>query len=277
MIRIMTLSFLVSALAFPSIDPVAVHLGPLMIRWYALAYISGILLGWWLLTRLLERPGAPMSKRHADDFVTWATLGIILGGRIAYVLFYDLPHFIEEPAAIIRLWEGGMSFHGGAIGVAIAIYWFCHKNKLPWLRVHDYIACVVPIGLGFGRVANFINGELWGQVTTVPWGMAFPTGGPLPRHPSQLYEAVLEGPVLLSILLFLFYKTKARQAPGRLVGTFLLGYGCFRFLVEFARAPDVQLIEFAAKTGLHMGQWLCLPMILGGLYLIATSGKRQAA
>lgn len=259
------------------IDPVAFEIGPLVVRWYALAYIVGILGGWWLATRMADRPGAPWTRRHIDDFITWATLGIIVGGRLAYVVFYNLPYYIEDPVAIIRLWDGGMSFHGGVIGVGIAILWFCRKHKLHWLRVADYVACVVPIGLGLGRIANFINGELWGRVTTSPFGVIFPTGGPLPRHPSQLYEAFLEGLVLLVILLVLFYRTQARLMPGRLTGAFLLFYGVFRFMVEFVREPDSQLVEFAAATGLHMGQWLCVPMILGGLYLFLTAPKRRAA
>lgn len=259
------------------IDPVAFEIGPLVVRWYALAYIAGILLGWWLALRMAEKPGSPWTKRHIDDFVTWVTLGIIIGGRLAYVIFYNLPYFIEDPVAIIRLWDGGMSFHGGVIGVGVAILWFCHKHKLAWLRVADYVACVVPIGLGLGRLANFVNGELWGRVTELPIGVIFPTGGPFPRHPSQLYEAFLEGAVLLAILLYMFYRTQARYMPGRLTGAFLAVYGVFRFAVEFVREPDSQLVEFAQATGLHMGQWLCIPMILGGLYLYLTGPRRQAA
>ncbi|MCH8685967.1 prolipoprotein diacylglyceryl transferase [Pedomonas mirosovicensis] len=260
-----------------NIDPVAFEIGPLVVRWYALAYIAGILGGWWLATRMADKPGSPWTRRHIDDFITWVTLGIIIGGRLAYVIFYNLPYYIENPGAIIRLWDGGMSFHGGVIGVGVAILWFCKKYKLNWLRVADYVACVVPIGLGLGRIANFINGELWGRVTTSPVGIIFHTGGPLPRHPSQLYEAFLEGLVLLAILLVLFYRTNARLMPGRLSGAFLLFYGIFRFAVEFVREPDSQLAEFTAMTGLHMGQWLCVPMILGGLYLFFSAPKRQTA
>lgn len=260
---------------FPDIDPIALQIGPLAIRWYALAYISGILLGWWLALRLVARPGAPMARRHVDDFVTWVTLGIILGGRLAYVVFYNPGYYLAHPLGVFQLWEGGMSFHGGVIGVFIAILLFCRLNKLDWMRVGDYICCVVPIGLFTGRLANFINGELWGRVTDLPWGVVFPTGGPLPRHPSQLYEAVLEGPVLLAILLLLFYRTDARLKPGRLGGTFLLCYGLFRFAVEFVREPDAQLIGFAQSSGLHMGQWLSLPMVLAGAYYVATAGRRQ--
>ena len=259
------------------IDPVAFEIGPLVVRWYALAYIVGILGGWWLATRIAAKPGAPWTNRHIDDFITWVTVGIIVGGRLAYVVFYNLPYYIEHPLAIIRLWDGGMSFHGGVIGVGVAIILFCRKYKLNWLRVADYVACVVPIGLGLGRLANFINGELWGSITTSPLGVIFPGGGPLPRHPSQLYEAFLEGFVLLAILLFMFYRTDARLQPGRLTGAFLFFYGVFRFMVEFVREPDSHLVEFAAATGLHMGQWLCVPMILGGLYLMVTAPKRRTA
>lgn len=256
------------------LSPVALEIGSFSLRWYSLAYILGIVLGWMYLLRLLKAPGAPMSRKHADDFVTWATLGIILGGRLAYVLFYDLGRFIENPVDIVKLWEGGMSFHGGVLGVSLAIILMARANKLDWLRVHDYVACVVPIGLGLGRLANFVNGELWGGHTNLPWGVVFPDGGPLPRHPSQLYEGALEGVALFAILWWLFWKTDARYQPGKLVGTFLLGYGVFRFLVEFIREPDSQLTEFAIQTGLHMGQWLTLPMIAGGVYLIATAKGR---
>jgi phosphatidylglycerol:prolipoprotein diacylglycerol transferase len=260
---------------FPDIDPIALQIGPLAIRWYALAYIAGILLGWWLALRLVARPGAPMARRHVDDFVTWATLGIILGGRLAYVVFYNPGYYLAHPLGAFQLWEGGMSFHGGVIGVFIAILLFCRLNKLDWMRVGDYICCVVPIGLFTGRLSNFINGELWGRVTDLPWGVVFPTGGPLPRHPSQLYEAVLEGPVLLAILLLLFFRTDARLKPGLLGGVFLLGYGVFRFAVEFVREPDAQLVGFAQSSSLHMGQWLSLPMVLAGAYFVATAGRRQ--
>lgn len=264
-----------TALEFQALglDPVLFQVGPFALRWYSLAYIGGILLGWWYLNRLLGTAGAPMSRRHADNLVTWATLGIILGGRLAYVIFYEPEKYLGDPAAILRLWEGGMSFHGGVIGVTLAIILFARSNGLDWLRIHDYVACVVPIGLGLGRIANFINGELWGRPTDAPWGIIFPGAGPEPRHPSQLYEAVVEGAVLFFILWWLFHRTNARYYPGRLVGTFLLGYGSFRFIVEFFREPDRQLGTL--DWGLTMGQTLCLPMILGGAYLIATSAKRR--
>ncbi len=277
--------------AFPDLglSPVALHLGPFDLRWYSLAYLAGIFIGFWYLLKLLKQPGAPMARRHADDLVFYAALGIILGGRIGYILFYDLGEYLRHPVDMLKLWKGGMSFHGGVIGTSLGIFYFARKQKLSWLRIHDYVACCVPFGLFFGRLANFINQELWGAVTMVPWAIRFvePTGrilmngqpemilGP-PRHPSQLYEAFLEGVILFSILAFMFWRTKARYEPGKLVGTFLFFYGCFRFGVEFIREPDSQLIAFARATGLHMGQWLSLPMIIGGLYLIVTAPKRRA-
>ena len=256
------------------LHPVIFHIGGFALRWYSIAYLAGIVVGWWYLTRLVAQPGAPMARRHAEDMVFYATLGIILGGRFAYIAFYR-PEILQHPIEILKLWEGGMSFHGGVIGVSLGIFYLCWKNKLNWLRVHDYVACCIPFGLFFGRLANFVNGELWGRPTSLPWGVLFPTGGMLPRHPSQLYEAALEGIVLFAILWWLFWKTQARYQPGKLVGTFLLGYGVSRFLVELVREPDEQLVEFAHRTGLHMGQWLSIPMILGGLYLIATAKARR--
>jgi len=223
-----------------------------------------------------------MSRKHADDLVFYAALGIILGGRLGYVLFYNLGDYLRHPIEILRLWDGGMSFHGGVIGTSLGIFYLAHKEKLSWLRIHDYVACCVPFGLFFGRLANFVNQELWGAVTTaVPWAIRFqertPYGlmlGP-PRHPSQLYEAFLEGIVLFGILGWMFWKTEARYQPGKLVGAFLFFYGIFRFGVEFIREPDSQLIRFTQMTHLHMGQWLSLPMIIGGLYLMLTAKGRR--
>ena len=257
------------------VGPVALDLGFFQLRWYSLAYLAGIIVGWWYLLKLLARPGAPMARRHADDMVFYAILGILLGGRLGYIFFYK-PSILANPIDIFKLWEGGMSFHGGVIGVSLGILYMARKHGLNWLRVHDYVACCVPFGLLFGRLANFVNGELWGRgPTDVPWAMVFPTGGEVPRHPSQLYEAGLEGLVLGLILWFLFWKTDARYHPGRLVGTFILGYGLSRFGVEFFRQPDEHLTRFAIESGLSMGQWLTLPMILGGIYLIATSKRRR--
>jgi phosphatidylglycerol:prolipoprotein diacylglycerol transferase len=258
------------------LSPVALQLGPLAIRWYSLAYITGILAGWWYVLKLLDQPGAPMARRHADDFVFWATLGVLLGGRVGYVLFYNFDQYMAHPADIVKLWEGGMSFHGGILGVTIAMLIFCRRNELNFYRVADYVACATPIGLFFGRLANFVNGELWGRTTDVPWGIVFPGAGDLPRHPSQLYEAGLEGLALFVILNILFWKTDARYKPGFLGGMLVLGYGAFRFFVEFFREPDAQLEDFARITHLHMGQWLCVPMILIGLYYVLTAkGRRQ--
>lgn len=256
------------------LDPVVFEIGRFKLRWYSLAYLAGIVVGWWYLMKLIAQPGAPMAKRHADDMVFYATLGIILGGRIAYILFYQ-PSMLQNPADILKLWEGGMSFHGGVIGVSCGILYLARKNKLNWLRIHDYVACCVPPGLLFGRLANFVNHELWGSPTTVSWGVIFPGGGEVARHPSQLYEAGGEGVLLFILLWYMFWKTDARYQPGKLVGTFILGYGICRFLLEFVREPDEQLRDFAVQTGLHMGQWLSLPMILVGIYLILTAKARR--
>jgi phosphatidylglycerol---prolipoprotein diacylglyceryl transferase len=256
------------------LDPVALDLGFFQLRWYSLGYLAGIIVGWWYLLRLIDRPGAPMARRHADDMVFYATLGILLGGRLGYVLFYRPGFYLQNPAEIVQLWDGGMSFHGGVIGTTLGILWMARKHGLDWLRVHDYVACCAPFGLFFVRLANFVNAELWGRPTNVPWAVIFPSGGEVPRHPSQLYEAVLEGPVLFLILWYLFWKTDARYQPGKLVGTFILGYGLARFAVEFVRQPDAGLENLS--WGLSMGQTLSVPMILGGLYLIATAkGRRQ--
>lgn len=258
------------------LDPVALDLGFFQLKWYSLAYIAGILIGWWYLLKLLAQPGAPMARRHADDMVFYATLGIILGGRLGYAIFYQ-PGLFLEPLSLLRLWEGGMSFHGGVIGTSLGILYLCRKEKLNWLRVHDYVACVVPFGLFFGRLANFVNGELWGHPTSVPWGIVFDrTGEDVARHPSQLYEAGLEGILLFAVLWFMFWKTDARYQPGKLVGTFILGYGLSRYFVEFFREYDAQFQGTVFATpGLHMGQLLTVPMILGGLYLIATAKRRR--
>lgn len=256
------------------LDPIALDLGFFQLRWYSLAYLAGIVAGWWYLLKLIDRPGAPMARRHADDLVFYATIGILLGGRLGYVLFYRPAYYLDNPAEIIQLWDGGMSFHGGVIGVSLGILIMARKHGLQWLRVHDYVACCVPFGLFFGRLANFVNGELWGRESSLPWAMVFPGGGEVARHPSQLYEAGLEGLLLGIILWLLFWKTDARYQPGKLVGTFILGYGVARFLVELVRQPDRGLENL--PWGLSMGQTLTVPMIVGGLYLIATArGRRQ--
>ena len=251
---------------------IALDLGFFQLRWYSLAYLFGIVIGWWYLLKLLREPGAPMARRHADDMVFYATLGIILGGRLGYVLFYRPGYYLDNPLEIVQLWDGGMSFHGGVIGVSLGILWMARKHKLDWLRIHDYVACCIPFGLFLGRLANFVNAELWGRQTDLPWGIVFPNAGGVARHPSQLYEAALEGIVLFVILWALFWKTRARWQPGRLVGTFILVYGISRFLVELVRQPDVGLEKLS--WGLSMGQTLSLPMILGGLYLVVTAPRR---
>ena len=260
------------------LNPVALDLKFFQIKWYSLAYIAGILIGWWYLLKLLAQPGAPMARRHADDLVFYATLGIILGGRLGYVLFYS-PDMLLHPLQVLKLWDGGMSFHGGVIGTTLAIILLSWRQGLNWLRVHDYVACCAPFGLFFGRLANFVNGELWGKPADLPWAIVFNNtvaGGIEPaRHPSQLYEAGLEGILLFAVLAFFFWRTKARYEPGKLVGIFLLGYGLCRFFVEFFREPDRQLVWLVEKTGLHMGQWLCLPMILLGIYFIVTAKARR--
>jgi phosphatidylglycerol:prolipoprotein diacylglycerol transferase len=270
--------------SFPDLglSPVALHIWRFDLRWYSLAYLAGIFIGYWYLLRLIKKPGSPMGRQHADDLVFYAALGIILGGRIGYVLFYNLGEYLRHPIEIVKLWDGGMSFHGGVIGTSLGIIYFARKEKLSWLRIHDYVACCAPIGLFFGRLANFVNQELWGAPTTVPWAIRFVEVnqfgqrylGP-PRHPSQLYEAFLEGIVLFCILAWMFWKTQARFEPGKLVGAFLFFYGIFRFGIEFIREPDSQLAHFAQATGLHMGQWLSLPMIIGGLWLMWTAKGRR--
>ncbi len=245
-----------------------IDLGFFMLRWYSLAYLAAIILGYWHLTRMIKAPGSPLGQRHADDLFFYCTLGIILGGRLGYAAFYSPDmYLLKHPAELAKLWEGGMSFHGGLIGVVLAIAWVSWKGGLKFLRTADYLAVCIPVGMIFGRLANFVNGELWGRVAgpEVPWAMVFPDGGPFARHPSQLYEAGLEGLALALIMLPLFWKTRARWRPGLLVGIFAFGMGLARFTVEYFREPDSQLAEFAARTGLSMGQWLTIPLMLVGL------------
>lgn len=245
-----------------------IDLGFFTLRYYSLAYILGIAFGWWHLTRMVRAPGAPMAQKHVEDLFFYCTLGIIIGGRLGYAAFYD-PRLLTDPVLLAQLWNGGMSFHGGVLGVLAAIAWVSRRGDLPFLRVCDYIAVNVPMGMLLGRLANFNNGELWGRPTDVPWAMVFPGAGPFPRHPSQLYEAILEGALLLILMLFLFWKTQARFRPGLLVGVFTAGVAGGRFIVEFYREPDAHLMEFAERTGLSMGQWLTIPMILIGLFFAA--------
>jgi phosphatidylglycerol:prolipoprotein diacylglycerol transferase len=255
-----------------NLDPVALSIGPFDLRWYSLAYIAGIIAAWWLLVRMMRRPGAPMAPDKVDDLITWCTLGIILGGRLGYVLFYDPATYLADPARIFLLWEGGMAFHGGLAGVILAIVLFCRSQRLEVWRVLDYVAVVTPVGLFLGRLANFVNGELWGRVTDGTWGIIFPGAGPYPRHPSQLYEAASEGLFLFLLLNGLFWLTSARLRPGLLGGLFVLLYGLFRFAIEWVRQPDQQLGTLS--FGLTMGQTLTLPMIAVGLYLLLTLNRR---
>ena len=253
-------------IAFPAIDPVLVHLGPLAIRWYALAYIVGIVIGWQLMKRLVVLKPAVATPQQVDDFVTWAVLGVILGGRMGYVLFYGFERYLSAPWEALYVWQGGMSFHGGAAGVILAIILYCRQQKLSFLGFGDRICAVVPVGLFFGRLANFINGELWGRVSDVPWAMVFPTGGPEPRHPSQLYQAAMEGLILLLIVQVLVHIPAIRARLGFVAGAFLAGYGVARMVGELFRQPDAQLGFLFA--GLTMGQLLSIPMVLVGAFLM---------
>jgi phosphatidylglycerol:prolipoprotein diacylglycerol transferase len=258
-----------------------IDLGFFMLRWYSLAYLVGIILAYYTVSRMIRQSGAPLAQRHADDLFFYCTLGVILGGRLGYATFYTggdtgIPSLWAHPGDLLKLWQGGMSFHGGLIGTTLAMAWVSWREKLNMLRVCDYVSVGVPFGMMFGRLANFVNGELWGRVAgpDVPWAMVFPDGGPLARHPSQLYEAALEGAALVIIMQLAFWKTRARFRPGMLVGIFGTGIALARFVVEFYREPDAQLHEFAERTGLSMGQWLTVPMIAIGLFLLIRAAMR---
>jgi phosphatidylglycerol---prolipoprotein diacylglyceryl transferase len=264
-------------LPFPAIDPVLISIGPFAVRWYALAYIVGILLGW-LYARALIRSQrlwggpAPLTVAQFDDFVLWVTLGIILGGRLGYVLFYSPGYFATHPLEIFQLWKGGMSFHGGFLGCVLAVVLFARRRGLSILSLGDITCAAGTIGIFLGRIANFINGELWGRQADVPWAMVFPTGGPQPRHPSQLYEAVLEGLVLFVVLAMLM-RAGALKRPGFVLGAFAFGYGIARSICELFREPDPQLGYLWG--GLTMGTLLSLPLILVGIVLMAM--RREGA
>jgi len=252
---------------YPQIDPVALSLGPLQIHWYGLMYLFGFV-GAWLLGRLrAERYG--WTVEQVEDLLFYGAIGVIVGGRLGYTLFYDLPANLEHPLNVLKVWQGGMSFHGGLLGVLASFWLFARKTGKSYFTISDFIAPMVPIGLLTGRIGNFINGELWGKVSDVPWAMVFPTGGPLARHPSMLYEAALEGLVLFLILWF--YSAKPKPV-GAVSGLFLLGYGVFRFMVEFVRTPDQQY-GYLALDWLTMGQILSLPMVVLGLFILVKSYK----
>jgi len=259
---------MIPVLLFPQFDPVLLHIGPLSIRWYALAYIAGLVIGWWLVRALAAKVPVVASREQVDDFLTWATLGVVIGGRLGYVLFYQSGRFLAAPWEILEVWQGGMSFHGGFLGVAVALVWFCRRQGIPILGFADRIAVAAPVGLGLGRIANFINGELWGRAAreSLPWAMIFPAAGPTPRHPSQLYQALLEGAVLFIVMFLLARRESLRERFGLLTGVFLVGYGLARIVGEFFRQPDPFLgFLFAGAT---MGQLLSAPVVLAGLWLI---------
>jgi phosphatidylglycerol:prolipoprotein diacylglycerol transferase len=259
-------------LVHPQIDPIAISIGPLAIRWYGLMYLVGFVSVWWLgRRRIAAAPSAaPLTPRQLDDLLFQLALGVILGGRLGYVLFYKPLYYLEHPLEILSIWQGGMSFHGGFLGVLAAAALFSRIHRIDWLRLMDFLAPLVPLGIAAGRLGNFINGELWGRTTDLPWGMLFRGAGDLPRHPSQLYQFALEGLLLFALLWWFSSKPRAR---GEVSGAFLLGYGLLRFIAEFAREPDefLGLLAF----GLSMGQWLSLPMIAAGAALIAWARRRK--
>ncbi len=264
---------MIAAISFPEIDPVAISLGPLAIRWYALAYIAGLLIAWRYCRWLTARPPQAMSAEAFDDFLLWATLGIVLGGRLGDIVFYKPALYLANPQEILFLWQGGMSFHGGLLGVAVAEVLFARRRGIRVLALADIVACAAPIGLFLGRIANLVNGELYGRASEVPWAMVFPHGGPQPRHPSQLYEAALEGLVLFLVLLFLV-RRGALERTGSLTGIFLMGYALARMSAEFFREPDAYLGFLIGGT--TMGQLLSLPMLLAGLALVIWARRARA-
>ncbi len=275
---------MIPVLLFPQFDPVLVRFGPLAIRWYALAYITSLVIGWRLVRRFARLAPAVATQLQVDDFLTWATLGVVLGGRLGYVLFYQPAVYLAHPFMILAVWEGGMSFHGGMLGVAAAIIIYCRRNGIPLLGFADRIAIVAPLGLGLGRVANFINGELWGRPAPnwLPWAMEFPRAPDCPsfpdvcvaRHPSQLYEALMEGLVLLVVMLVLSRREELRERFGLLTGVFLCGYAVARIIGEYFREPDAFLGFLAFGT--TMGQILSVPMFIAGVWLIARARPAMA-
>ena len=264
---------MIAVITFPEIDPVLISIGPFAIRWYALAYIGGLVIAWRYCRWLAVRPPQSVSADAFDDFLLWATLGILLGGRLGYVLFYKPDYYLANPQEILFIWRGGMSFHGGLLGMVAAEVMFVRRRGLPVLALADIVAAASPIGLFLGRIANFINGELFGRPSEVPWAMVFPHGGPQPRHPSQLYEAAVEGLVLL-LVLHLMVRAGALERRGTLAGAFLIGYALARMLAEMFREPDAYLGFLLGGT--TMGQWLSLPLLLAGLALVVRARRTRA-
>jgi len=271
------------AIPYPAIDPVALRLGPLAVRWYGLAYITGLVLGWQYAVRLARQrrfnpPGSRPTPADLDDFLFWAMAGVLLGGRLGIVLFYQPSFYLSHPVNILRIWEGGMSFHGGLLGVIVALVLFTRRRGISLPRFGDLVACAAPIGLFFGRLANFVNGELWGRPTDVPWAMVFPNpdAGPVPRHPSQLYEAASEGLILFAMLAVLAQVPAIRRRPGILTGVFLIGYALARSICELFREPDSYLGFIVGP--ISMGQILSFPMLLAGMSFVgyALSRPKQA-
>lgn len=258
-------------LKYPYFNPIAFKIGPIKVHWYGIMYLIGFSVAWLLGIYRAKKPKSGWTTEQIGDLIFYCAIGVILGGRLGYMLFYDFSNFIHHPWIVFRIWDGGMSFHGGLIGVGIALWLFARKTKKHFFDIADFTAPLVPIGLGAGRLGNFINGGLWGRVTYVPWAMVFPDAGPLPRHPSQIYEFLLEGVLLFIILWFYSMKPKPRMA---VTGMFLLCYGCFRFFVEFFRQPDPQL-GFVAFGWMTMGQVLSIPMIIFGALFLFYAYKRK--
>ncbi|HYN11035.1 MAG TPA: prolipoprotein diacylglyceryl transferase [Burkholderiales bacterium] len=255
-------------LIHPNIDPIAFSIGPLAVRWYGLMYLAGFAAGWWLGLRRISKGMAPVNRQQFDDLLFLAVLGVILGGRLGYVLFYKPGYYLSHPLEIFAIWQGGMSFHGGLLGVMLAMWLAARRHNVDYLRLMDFVAPLTPLGIAAGRLGNFINGELWGRTTDLPWGMVFRGAGDAPRHPSQLYQFALEGLALFALLWWFSSKPRPR---GQVCALFLLGYGVLRFAAEFGREPDAYLGYLA--LGLTMGQWLCIPLIVGGLGLFAWSRR----
>jgi phosphatidylglycerol:prolipoprotein diacylglycerol transferase len=256
-------------LKFPSIDPVIVTIGPVSIYWYSLAYVLGILFGWYYSNKLVEKFDIGIVKKNMEDFVTWAIIGIITGGRLGYVLFYDPINYLSQPLDILKTYEGGMSFHGALVGLTLTIYMFSRKYKITFLSLADIIAVVAPVGLFLGRIGNFINGELYGRASTVPWAVVFPNADDKPRHPSQLYEAIGEGLILFFVMLISVHRFNSIKFPGRTIGIFLVFYSMCRIFIETFREPDFH-IGFIWSS-FTMGQLLSLPLFILGSYLISRS------